>query len=164
MYDNNSLGGNGSKQFKEGWVEFSDKKLARSVAESLNNSCIGGKKGSFYHDDIWNIKYLKNFKWDYLTEKLAYERRVMENKLNLALMQSKKSNAEIVELMEKSKVQKIIEQRKRKASDSIESNTDEPKKETNKRMKQVKLMANHPSEIGVSLLNKSLLKSVFAER
>lgn len=45
-----------------GWVEFSDKKIAKQVAESLNNTAIGGKKGDFYHDDIWNLKYLKNFK------------------------------------------------------------------------------------------------------
>lgn len=78
-------GGNGSKQFSEGiqdvtdpcidcvviisnnvhdtgWVEFSDKKVAKRVAESLNCTPIGGKKGDFYHDDIWNLKYLKNFK------------------------------------------------------------------------------------------------------
>ena len=55
-------GGNGSKQFSEGWIEFSDKKVAKQVAESLNNTSIGGKKGDFYHDDIWNLKYLKNFK------------------------------------------------------------------------------------------------------
>lgn len=77
-------GGNGSKQFCEGidftcsatnefcnfikflyfsgWIEFADKKVAKKVAESLNNTAIGGKKGDFYHDDIWNLKYLKNFK------------------------------------------------------------------------------------------------------
>ncbi len=45
-----------------GWIEFADKKVAKMVAESLNNTSIGGKKGGFYHDDIWNLKYLKNFK------------------------------------------------------------------------------------------------------
>jgi ESF2/ABP1 family protein len=45
-----------------GWVEFADKKIARQVAESLNNTAIGGKKGDYYHDDIWNLKYLKKFK------------------------------------------------------------------------------------------------------
>jgi len=55
-------GGNGSKQFSEGWIEFEDKKIAKMVAESLNNTSIGGKKGGFYHDDIWNLKYLKSFK------------------------------------------------------------------------------------------------------
>ena len=82
-----SKGGNGSKQFTEGWVEFDDKQIAKSVAESLNGKAIGSKKGDYYHDDVWNIKYLKNFKWDYLTEKLAYERRVRENKLKMAMLQ-----------------------------------------------------------------------------
>lgn len=31
----------------------------------------GGKKRNFYHDDMWNIKYLKGFKWRHLTEKLG---------------------------------------------------------------------------------------------
>jgi ESF2/ABP1 family protein len=56
-------GGNSSKQFHEGWIEYADKKTARQVAESLNNTSIGGKKSSYYHDDIWNVKYLKGFKY-----------------------------------------------------------------------------------------------------
>ncbi len=55
-------GGNASKQFREGWIEFADKKIAKRVAESLNNTPMGGKKGDYYHDDLWNLKYLKNFK------------------------------------------------------------------------------------------------------
>ena len=55
-------GGNGSKQFTEGWVEFADKSIAKSVAESLNGSRIASKKGDFYHDDLWSLKYLKKFK------------------------------------------------------------------------------------------------------
>lgn len=80
-------GGNAAKQFTEGWVEFADKKIAKQVAESLNNTSISGKKGDFYHDDLWNLKYLKNFKWDYLTEKFAYERRIRETKLKHAMIE-----------------------------------------------------------------------------
>ena len=105
-------GGNGSKQFKEGWIEFGKKKIARSVAESLNNTQIGSRKGDYYHDDIWNLKYLSGFKWDFLTEKFAYERRVREQKLNASMNQAKKQNAEMVQLIEKQHVQKLIENRK----------------------------------------------------
>ena len=67
--------------FISGWVEFAEKKIAKNVrswrffrgnnnhfisfqvALALNNTLIGGKKRSFYHDDIWNIKYLKGFKY-----------------------------------------------------------------------------------------------------
>ena len=55
-------GGNGSKQFVEGWVEFSSKKVAKQVARSLNSTRMGGRKRDYYHDDTWNLKYLKNFK------------------------------------------------------------------------------------------------------
>ena len=75
-----AAGGNGSKQFVEGWIEFADKKVAKNVssiaarrpdltlpldmqvARALNNTLIGGKKRNFYHDDMWNLKYLKGFR------------------------------------------------------------------------------------------------------
>ena len=35
------FGGSGRKAFTEGWVEFQDKKIAKKVACSLNNTIIG---------------------------------------------------------------------------------------------------------------------------
>jgi ESF2/ABP1 family protein len=123
-------GGNGSKQFVEGWVEFADKNIAKSVAESLNGYSIGGKKGDFYHDDIWTLKYLKKFKWEYLTEKLAYERRVRENKLRAGMMQSKRENAAFAEAVEKSKVEKHIAERKRSREQRDRDNDNQGSYET----------------------------------
>lgn len=57
------------------------------VAQALNNNIIGGKKRNFYHDDMWNLKYLKGFRWDHLTEKFAYERRVREAKLRAGMIE-----------------------------------------------------------------------------
>jgi ESF2/ABP1 family protein len=57
--------------YTEGWVEFKDKKVARSVAEMLNAQPIGGKKGTRWRDDIWTIKYLPKFKWNMLTEQVG---------------------------------------------------------------------------------------------
>ena len=37
-------GGNKKKRYTEGWVEFKKRKIARRVAESLNNTPIGGPK------------------------------------------------------------------------------------------------------------------------
>lgn len=34
-------GGSGRKTFTEGWIEFKDKKIAKRVASSLNNTIIG---------------------------------------------------------------------------------------------------------------------------
>jgi len=65
------FGGNKKRNFEEGWVEFLDKKIAKLVAETLNANPIGGKKGSYYYDDVWNIKYLPKFKWHHLTEQIG---------------------------------------------------------------------------------------------
>ncbi|XP_070683476.1 uncharacterized protein [Malus domestica] len=56
------------------WVEFSDKRVAKRVANMLNGEQIGGKKRSSFYYDLWNIKYLSKFKWDNLTEEIAYKK------------------------------------------------------------------------------------------
>lgn len=57
--------------YTEGWVEFKDKRIARSVAEMLNAQPIGGKKGTRWRDDVWTMKYLPKFKWNMLTEQIG---------------------------------------------------------------------------------------------
>ena len=57
--------------YTEGWVEFKDKKVARSVAGMLNAQPIGGKKGTRWRDDVWTLKYLPKFKWHALTEQVG---------------------------------------------------------------------------------------------
>lgn len=57
--------------FTEGWVEFKDKRVGRSVAEMLNAQPIGGKKGTRWRDDVWTMKYLPKFKWSMLTEQIG---------------------------------------------------------------------------------------------
>lgn len=166
-----SNGGNGSKQFTEGWIEFGDKKIAKSVADSLNNSTMGGMKSHFYHDDIWNLKYLKNFKWDYLTEKFAYERRVRENKLKASMMQAKRSNAEFVDLVEKGKQQRHVEDRKRKHSGIDKGSKSEVSKEasmdSNAGKKEVKRTFRQSGGLisnDSQYIDKNLLGSVFGKR
>lgn len=56
-------GGNKKRCFTEGWVEFVKKKDAKKACDLLNAQTIGGKKSSWYHDDVWALKYLKGFKW-----------------------------------------------------------------------------------------------------
>lgn len=154
-------GGNASKQFSEGWIEYADKKIAKSVAESLNNTKIAGRKGDFYHDDNWNIKYLKGFKWDYLTEKFAYERRVREQKLNASMMSAKRANAEFAELVEKNKIYEHIQERKRKRNPDAgaTSSHDELSNSKKRKFMQVKSIGeNHRGIDGIN--NKALLKTL----
>lgn len=68
-------------RFVEGWVEFMDKRVARSTAELLNARPIGDiamSKGSKknggtrkWQDDVWTMKYLPRFKWNMLSEQVG---------------------------------------------------------------------------------------------
>lgn len=163
-----AAGGNGSRQFREGWIEFEDMKLARRIAESLNNTPIGGKKSSFYHDDLWNLKYLKGFTWDNLTEMQACAKRASEAKLQAAMLQSKRQNAEFSELVEKNEIHKRVQQRKRsrgQEDDSAPAATSSSEETTRgskaRKFRQVQSISSAPGE---DFVDKSLLKRVFAAK
>ena len=122
------------QSFVDGWIEFADKRIAKSVAKTLNCQPIGGKATSFWAADLWTLKcvcvrdvcalvcvcarvrqlaahaclqalssralqhsgtcvrvpcltcmcagystpsrYLSKFKWNHLTEKVAYDNQV----------------------------------------------------------------------------------------
>jgi ESF2/ABP1 family protein len=99
--------------YTEGWIEFMDKKIARQVAAMLNNTNMGGKKRSYYYDDIWNIKYLPKFKWNNLTEQLAYELKVKEQRLKNEISQAKRENKMYLKNVEKAKAIEAMEKRKK---------------------------------------------------
>jgi ESF2/ABP1 family protein len=112
---------NKRQNFVEGWIEFTDKKVARQVAELLNNNNMGGKKRSRYYDDIWNIKYLPKFKWSHLTDQLAYERKVKEQKLRAEMSQAKRENQEYLQNVEKAKMIEAITEKKKKRGQEMEN-------------------------------------------
>merc|ERR1719278_1234500 len=66
------------------------KKVAKSVADSLNSIPVGGKRKSKAHDQTWNIKYLPRFKWVHLSERLAYEAAVRQQRLRTEISQVKR--------------------------------------------------------------------------
>jgi len=109
-------GGNGSKRYLEGWVEFSERWVAKRVGLSVNNTPITNNKRSKHYGDRWNVKFLRKFQWSHLTEKVAYERRMREQKLTMEMLQAKKENAAYASLVEAGrKIDKIEQKRKRKA-------------------------------------------------
>jgi ESF2/ABP1 family protein len=107
-------GGNGSKRYTEGWVEFASKQVATHVAASLNASAITHYKRSPHYGDLWSLKYLRGFKWSHLTEKVAYERRVREQRLRLETMQARRDTVAYKQLVETGKKLDKIEERKRR--------------------------------------------------
>lgn len=95
---------NKRKTYADGWVEFASKKTAKICAETLNAQIVGGKKGGWYHDDIWNMKYLKGFKWADLMEQIQRERNEREAKRRIEDARAKKEEKMFLAGVEKGKV------------------------------------------------------------
>ncbi|XP_010549598.1 PREDICTED: pre-rRNA-processing protein ESF2 isoform X2 [Tarenaya hassleriana] len=94
-------GGFRGQLFSEGWVEFTKKS-------------VGGRKRSSVFYDIWNIKYLSKFKWDDLTEEIAYKSAIREQKLNMVLSAAKRERDFYLSKVEKSRAMNAIEERMKK--------------------------------------------------
>ncbi|XP_053160038.1 activator of basal transcription 1 [Hemicordylus capensis] len=95
--------GTNAKNFTEGWVEFRDKRVAKLVAASLHNTSMGTRKKSRFHHDLWNMKYLHRFKWIHLSERLAYERQVRQQRMRAEVSQAKRETNFYLQNVEKSK-------------------------------------------------------------
>ena len=111
-------GGNKKKSFTDGWVEFVSKKEAKNAASFLNGNIIGGKKGGYYHDDLWNIKYLNGFKWSHLTEQIAAENAEREARMREEIRRTKKENKAFLDDIERGKMLEGMEN-KRKAKNVL---------------------------------------------
>lgn len=95
---------NKRKTYADGWVEFASKRTAKICAETLNATIVGGKKGGWYHDDVWNMKYLKGFKWNDLMEQVQRERSEREAKRRIEDARAKKEEKVFVEGVEKGRI------------------------------------------------------------
>lgn len=122
------LGGNKKKSFTDGWVEFVSKTDAKNAASILNGNIMGGKKGNYYHDDLWNLKYLKGFKWSHLTEQIAAENAEREARLREEIRRTRKENKAFVDDIERGKALEGMEN-KRKAKGADVSTTKKPQRE-----------------------------------
>ncbi|KAI1413813.1 Pre-rRNA-processing protein ESF2 [Hypoxylon sp. FL1857] len=97
-------GGNKKHMYTDGWVEFVDKKDAKKAVDLLNARTIGGKKNTYYRDDIWNLLYLKGFKWHNLTEQINSEMAERTSRMRAEISKSTKENKEFVRNVEKAKM------------------------------------------------------------
>ncbi|KAK0746744.1 hypothetical protein B0T18DRAFT_325749 [Schizothecium vesticola] len=106
-------GGNKKRFFTEGWVEFLRKKDAKKACELLNAQTIGGKKGTYYRDDIWNLLYLSGFKWHNLTEQISAENAERSSRMRAEITKSTKENKEFAANIERAKVLDGMQAKKR---------------------------------------------------
>ncbi|XP_045182318.2 activator of basal transcription 1-like [Mercenaria mercenaria] len=151
--------GKRGRAFSEGWLEFRDKRVAKKVATSLNNTQIGGKKKNKWREELWNIKYLHRFKWAHLNERLAYEKAVHAQRMRAEISQAKREANFHIQNAEKNERQKFIEkkQRKRKEAKVLESEGNETlneDKNINERVNVIRL-----KETDDEIRNKRKLKN-----
>ena len=116
--------------FKHGWVEFIDKKAARKAADMLNGQPIMGKKHVAWSGELWNLRYLKNFKWQNLKEQDEFDENVKRQRMRLEISQSRKEVAEYTKNVE-------IAIRKKARSEEIQPKEFE---ELKRRFKQRKIV------------------------
>ncbi|OQO09541.1 hypothetical protein B0A48_04943 [Cryoendolithus antarcticus] len=144
-------GGNKKHSFTDGWVEFTSKRDAKLAAEVLNGNCIGGKKGGYYHDDLWNVKYLRGFKWGHLTEQIAAENAEREARLRDEVRKTRKENRGFLEDVERGKMEEGMEM-KRRAKGGVEEGGGGEGKRTKQRpakvFKQMKVQGSGTRSVG----------------
>lgn len=102
------------KQFSEGWVEFTDKSIAKRVARMLNGEQIGGRRRSTFYYDLWNIKYLSKFKWEDLTNEIANKNRTREQKLAMEISAAKRERDFYMSKVDQSRALNSIKERLKK--------------------------------------------------
>lgn len=112
-------GGNKKKSYTDGWVEFVSKKEAKNAADLLNGQIMGGRKGGFYYDDLWVVRYLKGFKWGDLTEQIANEEAERGVRLREEVRRTRKENKSFLEDVERGKMMEGMV-KKRKAKENSE--------------------------------------------
>ena len=131
-------GGNKKRSFTEGWVEFVNKKDAKATCELLNARTIGGKKGSYYRDDIWNLLYLKGFKWHNLTDQISAENAERTSRMRAEISKTTRENKEFVRNVEKAKMLDGIQAKSKKRKTSEEDDGPREGTRTFKQFPQVR--------------------------
>lgn len=98
-------GGNKKHSYIDGWVEFSRKRDAKVCVDAINGQIVGGKKGGWYRDDVWNAKYLKGFGWGDLMAGVRGEEREREERVRVGLGREGRERGEFLRNLERGKVE-----------------------------------------------------------
>ncbi|MCJ1311973.1 RNA-binding ATPase activator esf2 [Agyrium rufum] len=118
--------GNKKRSYLDGWVEFERKKHAKHCAEAINGAIVGGKKGGYYHDDIWNAKYLRGFSWEDLMESVRVEEREREERMRVEIRREGKERKAFLESVDVSKKERGMERKRKEKSKVGDSKANQP--------------------------------------
>ncbi|MCQ2818083.1 MAG: RNA-binding protein, partial [archaeon] len=126
--------GNDIQIYKEGWVEFEDKLMAKMAEYVLNGKTIGGKKNCPFKDQLWTLQYIHKFKWHDLMNSINEDKRVREKKLKAEIAQSRRENEFIMKNLERTKMlnkKKKREQKKEKEEKELDEDKEEDNNDSN---------------------------------
>lgn len=84
-------------------MEFKRKKIAKQVAKEINNTQVGGKRRNPWYHELWNMKYLKGFRWTHLNERKAYEQEMRKQRLRQEVSLAKKETSFYIQNFENSR-------------------------------------------------------------
>ena len=118
-------GGNRKRSFADGWVEFRRRRDARLAAETLNARTVGGRKGGFYHDDVWNLRYLRGFKWHHLTEQIAAENAARAARLRGELARTRREDRDFVRNVGRAKMLEGVARKRAKREERARMDGDD---------------------------------------
>ena len=109
-----SRGGNKKRSFIDGWVEFQHKRHAKACVDGINGQIVGGKKGGWYRDDVWNAKYLRGFRWDDLMAGVRQEDREREERVRVGIAKDKREREAFLRDLESAKIEQTRERKRKK--------------------------------------------------
>ncbi|KAL5717967.1 hypothetical protein ACHQM5_010914 [Ranunculus cassubicifolius] len=153
-------GGFRGQNFSEGWVEFLSKSVAKRVANALNGEQIGGKRKSQFYYDQWNIKYLSKFKWDDLTEEIAYKMATREQKLALEISAATRERDFYLKKVDKARALTSIEDRMKKKQKIPETPDNQTEQKVIRHFPQTQPVSDTLSQ-SKPTLSKEVLAGVF---
>lgn len=126
---------NSRQKYSEGWIEFSSHKTAKKCVQALNAQPVGGKKGGYYRDDVWNMRYLRGMGWAELMEGVSGERREEEGRREEERRQAEAEARGFVEgVLEGRGVEGMREKRKRQGKAAVKDGEGEGQEREVKRV------------------------------
>lgn len=147
-------------KYSEGWVEMADKRLAKRIAATMNNTPVLEWKKTKSTDCLWNIKYLHRFRWTHLRERLEYEKAVRQQKMRTELAQARREADAFIANVDASKKYLSIKERKEKKGMKLTENRRVTKFKQRKTVDEMRNeRTNKPNDQSKS---KSLLSSIFS--
>jgi ESF2/ABP1 family protein len=103
------------KMAKEGWVEFERAKKAYKTAKLLHCQPMGNGR---FRNDLWSIKYLKDFGWNDLINQHLHLKKMRDERLRQSVSRAKQEATKFME--NRNKQESLDNRKKRPRTDAIE--------------------------------------------